>query len=139
MISATRDVFVAVLLAEETGNITHVKPEYLTLQAFAGLKTRIEAHQAAAETYEYRNLCIRKVDIVFVRPVAARSEQEFMARVTAHAQISIMRGSTVIRHDEAETLFVQYLDFHLENGQWKLSEILPQAQAAKIMASEQTV
>src|SRR5581483_10341915 len=51
-------------------------------------------NQARGVRIEYRNLCVRKVEIVHVNNRDDRRLDEFTARINAHAQTIISAGNT---------------------------------------------
>jgi len=136
MTSRVREVFLDLLLTEEAGDLSHVNPGDIMPATLTQLQASIHARISEGKAVEYRNLCVRKVDLVVVRPLPDRNNCEFMARVSAHAQTTVTQGQKVLQHDDYEKPFLKYLVFGSDNGQWKLKTILPASNAERIMAND---
>jgi predicted lipid-binding transport protein (Tim44 family) len=132
MMSKARDTFLAILLAEETGDMTHINAANLTPAAYANLVAAMDQRRTRGQTIEYRNLCVRKVDIVWLRVMPDKANCEFMARISAHAQIAIYKSGTLVSRDDCEMPFVKYLDFSHDGRQWKMQSFLSETQAMKL-------
>jgi predicted lipid-binding transport protein (Tim44 family)/uncharacterized membrane protein YgcG len=131
-----RQVFTAVYLAQEAGNPEAVPSADLFPEVAASLRQKIEAQQARGSHVEYRNLCIRKAELILVRNFANNSADEFTARIRAHAQRIVRRGGTVISADEYVVPFEEYWTFGRQENQWKLKEVLPPARGERAVAQE---
>jgi predicted lipid-binding transport protein (Tim44 family) len=57
-------------------------------------------------------------------------------RLSAHAQRIVKRGGDVVQQDEYVTPFVEFWTFGRLDNQWKLKEVLPEAQAEKAVGEE---
>jgi len=99
MLGTVRRVYLNVLLAWQDG-----RPE-----AFAGLDLSPELAQHLRDVnaanqrndcrVEYRNLCVRKVELVHVNNRDDRQLDEFTALVSAHAQVIVTRAGRVEYQD----------------------------------------
>ena len=49
---------------------------------------------------EYRNLCVRKVELLLVRNFADNTRDEFTVRISAHAQRIIRKGDQTMSEQE---------------------------------------
>ena len=87
---------------------------------------------------EFRNLCVRKVELILVRNFTDKTQDEFVARVRAHAQKILRRNGQVIRQDEDVVPFEQYLTLGRLDNRWKLKEILS-AEAGQAAVKEENL
>ena len=85
---------------------------------------------------EYRNLCVRKAELILVRNFTDTSKDEFTARISAHAQRILRKGDDIWSGQEDVTPFEEYWTFGRLDGVWKLKELLPPAKGKKKVASE---
>ena len=131
-----RQVFTGVKLAEETGDAAAVRPD-LFPDVAAHLAQQLAEQKQRGLTPEYRNLCIRKVELILVRNFADNAKDEFTARLSAHAQQFVRRadGSEVARDDYVAP-FVEFWTFGRLDNQWKLKEVLPTAEGTRALAAE---
>ncbi len=136
MLGAVRRVYLNVLLAWQDG-----RPE-----AFAALDIEPElaehlrsvncANRAGDRRVEYRNLCVRKVEIVHVNNRDDRRLDEFTALVRAHAQIIITRRDRVEYRDPDVRPIEDFWTFGRAESRWVLREILPKADGASVLRKE---
>jgi hypothetical protein len=136
MMSRARDLFLQVFLCQEAGNISHAVPEDFVPATLKELEAAIEARKINGESVEYRNLCVRNVEIALVRSYPDKAHWEYMARVNAHAQTIIARNNTFIQRDEYEMPFVKYLVFACVDDAWKLKAVLPEAKGITMVSEE---
>jgi predicted lipid-binding transport protein (Tim44 family) len=104
----------------------------------AAERLREEMRRRAAEgvTVEFRNLCVRKVDLVLVRNFADNSKDEFDARISAHAQRVRARHGRAVELDECVAPFEEYWVFGRLDGCWKMKEVLQPDRGAALVARE---
>jgi len=136
MLERARQVFIGVFGAWERGDPAAIPsvdlfPEYATK-----LAEGIRQQKADGITVEYRNLCVRKVELILVRNFADNSLDEFTVRISAHAQYVVKRGGQVIQQDEYVSPFVEYWTFGRRNGLWNLKGSLPPAEGEQALARE---
>src|SRR6266436_5541275 len=105
-------------------------------QAGVDLRQQIAKQHAAGLSVEYRNLCIRKAELILVRNFADNSQDEYTVRISAHAQKIIKRGGVAVSQDEYVTPFMEYWTFGRLNGEWKLKEVLPPARGEEAASQE---
>ena len=91
---------------------------------------------AAGTSVSYRNLCVRKVELILVRNFADNAKDEFTVRISAHAQQTANRGGEVVLQQPYVTPFEQYWTFGRLDGQWKLKSVEPQARGREAVAQE---
>ena len=136
MLGTVRRVYLNVLLAWQDG-----RPE-----AFAGLDLSPELAQHLRDVnaanqrndcrVEYRNLCVRKVELVHVNNQDDRRLDEFTALVSAHAQVIVTRASRVEYSDPDVRPLQDYWTFGRADSRWVLREILPAADGASLLRRE---
>lgn len=84
----------------------------------------------------FRNLCVRKVELVLVRNYSDNRRDEFVARVRAHAQRVRRKGDEVVSQDEDVTPFEQFLTLGRLDNRWKVKELTPPASGRAALAGE---
>ena len=125
-----------IYMARESGDEKAVKTEELFPETAARVRDEIAAMRAAGLAVDYRNFCIRKVDLVLVRNYRDNSLDEYTARVTAHALEVRRKNGEVVDEDPYVTPFEEYLTFGRLGGGWKLKEILPPASGRKTVSEK---
>ncbi len=131
-----RQVFTAVYLAQESGDPGAV-PENVLFPAVAQhLREELQTRREKGIGVEYRNLCIRKVELILVRNFDNKEDDEFTVRISAHAQKVVRRGGTVVSQEEYVTPFEDFWTFGRRDGAWKLKEVLPPAQGQAYVTAE---
>lgn len=136
MVERARQVFTDVYLAQEAGDPAVVKAADLFPEVAAHLQEEIRRRQAEGRGVENRNLCVRKVELVLVRNFAGTADDEFVTRISAHAQRVFRKHGSVLRQDEYVTPFEEYWTFGRHEGQWKLKEVLPPARGQQLVGAE---
>jgi predicted lipid-binding transport protein (Tim44 family) len=131
-----RQVFTAVKMSEEGGETAPVAAD-LFPEALAQLDGHLLARQAQGIRMEYRNFCIRKVEIVLVRNFNDNTRDEYTTRISWHAQVIVTRADgTETRHDEDVTPYVEFWTFGRRDNAWKLKEVLPAAAGEQAQQQE---
>ena len=125
MTDRARQIFADVLLAQEAGDPAAVNADELFPELAESLREEIRTRRGAGLTLEYRNLCVRKVELVLVRNLANRSDDEFVARISAHAQRAVVHNGQVRQQDEYVTPFEEFWTFGRSGHQWNLKEVVP--------------
>jgi len=67
MLERARQVFTDVMLAREAGDPTAVKDDELFPAVAVDLRQQIAKQRTAGLSIEYRNLCVRKAELILVR------------------------------------------------------------------------
>jgi predicted lipid-binding transport protein (Tim44 family) len=135
MLERVREIFLKVYLARETGDLSPVALDLFPPVA-ADLKEQTNYWKGEGIKAEYRNLCVRKVELLLVRNFADNARDEFTVRVSAHAQRVIRKGDQVLNAQEYVTPFEEYWTLGRLDGQWKLKEVLPPGQGKKAVDLE---
>jgi predicted lipid-binding transport protein (Tim44 family) len=133
--TTVRNAFVGLLTAFESQDLSPVQG---LLMPQTAERYRQEVQKMAAESrgVEYRNLCVRKVDIVLVRNYSDNDRDEFTARVSAHAQKIEKKAGSTVREDEYVSPFERYATFQKQKGEWKLREFQPPSMSQSIVQQE---
>ena len=138
MQETTRRVFLEMIAALESGNPAQVSADDFFPELAAHLKETMARDAAQGVTREYRNLCVRKVELILVRNFADKTRDEFVARVRAHAQKVLPRQGQVSQADEDVVPFEQYLTLGRLDNRWKLKEVLS-AEAGQAAVKEENL
>jgi len=85
---------------------------------------------------EYRNLCVRKAELILIRNFNDPMRDEFTVRISAHAQKIIRKGHQTLSEQTYVTPFEEYWTFGRLDGAWKLKEVLPPARGEKVVSEE---
>ena len=136
MHAMARRVFLNVLLAWQDGRPEAFTGVALSPEIDIQLRGVNAGNTAAGWKVEYRNLCVRKVEIVHVDNRDDRTLDNFTARIGAHAQVVVHRGETEVRKDPDVRAWVEFWTFGRDGRRWVLREILPDAQGDSIVARE---
>ena len=136
MLERARQIFLRVHLAEESGDPAQVPVADLFPGPAATLQERIRQRRADGVNVEYRNLCVRKAELILLRNFSDRSKDEFTARISAHAQEVVRKGDRVKSEQPDVTPFEEYWTLGRLDEQWKLKEVMPPARGQKLIAEE---
>ena len=136
MLERSRQVFLRVMLAQEAGDVTQVSEDDLFPSVVLDLRQEISRRRQAGTTIEFRNLCVRKVELVLIRNFHDNTQDEFTVRISAHAQRIVRGHATVISQEDDVTPFEEYWTLGRQGGQWKVKEVLPPAAGAAAVKAE---
>ena len=136
MINRVRLIFTDVHSALEAGTLFEVTEAELYPAIAEQFNQTMSLWKGAGKTIEYRNFCVRKVEILLVKSFDDKSKNEFTARVSAHAQRIQKQNGNVLTQDNDVTFFEEYWTFGLLDGQWKLKEAMPKAEGKGVIHSE---
>lgn len=136
MLEWARQVFLDVLLAQEAGDSAAIKADQLFPDVAEDLKKDIEQRRQKGVRLQFRNLCVRKVELILVRNYADNNKDEYTVRISAHAQKIVTQDGRTVSQEEYVTPFEQFWTFGRLDRQWKLKEILPPAEGQQLVAQE---
>jgi predicted lipid-binding transport protein (Tim44 family) len=136
MLEQARRTFLNVYLAREAGDPAGIPAADLFPNISENLQTQLVKWKKIGYSGEYRNLCVRKVEILLVRNYADNTRDEYTVRISAHAQQITQSGDKVISQEAYVTPFEEYWTFGRLDGQWKLKEILPPGQGQRAVIME---
>jgi predicted lipid-binding transport protein (Tim44 family) len=136
MLDRARQVFTKVMSAREAGDPSAIRDDDLFPDVAIDLRTQIARQLEKGLSVEYRNLCIRKVELILVRNLASKAEDEYTVRISAHAQKIIKQRGVVVSQDEYVAPFMEYWTFGRLDNQWKLKEVQPPAKGEAMVGQE---
>jgi predicted lipid-binding transport protein (Tim44 family) len=136
MLERAREVFMKVYLTKESGDPDKVPAADLFPKIAEHLRQQIDQWRRDGRRVEYRNLCVRKAELILVRNFADNSKDEYTVRITAHAQKIFYEGDKLRDQQEYVTPFEEYWTFGRLENQWKLKEVLPPAAGKKMIHVE---
>lgn len=130
MLERARQVFLDVTLAREKGDPAAIPTAELFPDVATNLQGELASLGAQGTQLEFRNLCVRKAELILVRNFSDNSKDEFTVRISAHAQRAVRRNNLLISQDADVAPFVEFWTFGRLDNEWKLKEVLPPAGAA---------
>ena len=136
MLERARQVFLRVHLAEDSTDPAQAPLSDLFPGPASALQDQIREQKASGVAVEYRNLCVRKAELLLVRNFSDRNKDEFTVRISAHAQKIVRKGDRVLSEQPYVTPFEEYWTFGRLDEQWKLKEVLPPARGKRLIAEE---
>lgn len=137
MVIRARSIFTQVHMAFEAGKLDENTEILLFPAVAAELKATLNVWKQHGNTIEYRNFCVRKVEIVLVNSYNDKSKDTFTARISAHAQVIHLKNGAVISQDTDVSPFVEFWEFGCLDNVWKLKEAKP-ASDNDIISAENT-
>lgn len=136
MMLTSRSVFLSLTGAWETGDPAAVPADDLFPELARDLHVAITKNREKGVALEFRNLSVRKVELVLVRNFADNSQDEFIARIRAHAQKVMKIAGSVVQQDDDVTAFEQFLTFGRLDGRWKQKEVVLPHEAGSLVEQE---
>jgi predicted lipid-binding transport protein (Tim44 family) len=136
MLERARQVFTKVFLARESGDVTQVPDADLFPAVALDLRQEIGKRRHDGFGIQFRNFCVRKAELVLVRNFADNARDEFVVRISAHAQRVVTKNGAVLSQDEYVKPFEEYWTFGRLGNCWALKEVLPPAQGAGLVDQE---
>ncbi len=127
MLERARQVFMNFYLAMESADPAQVPVADLFPEAAESLQKQLSHWQSEGLKTEYRNLCVRKAELILVQNFEDTSKDEFTVRISAHAQRILYKRDAVWSSQKDVMPFDEYWVFGRLNGMWKLKELLPPA------------
>jgi hypothetical protein len=138
MLNRVRLVFTKVHFAFEAGILRDEVAADLYPDIIKQFNATITDWNSSGKRIEYRNYCVRKVEILLVNSFDDKTKNEFTARVVAHAQRIQKQNGIILSQDEDVTSFEEYWTFGLFGDVWKLKEVKPSDKQAEIIAADNT-
>jgi predicted lipid-binding transport protein (Tim44 family) len=136
MLERARQVFLDVTLAREKGDPASIPTAELFPDVATSLQGELVRLGGQGTQLEFRNLCVRKAELILVRNFSDNSRDEFTVRISAHAQRAVRRNNLLISQDADVTPFVEFWTFGRLDNEWKLKEVLPPARGSELVAAE---
>jgi predicted lipid-binding transport protein (Tim44 family) len=133
MQDAARTATIALYAALEAGDVAGLR-DLAHPEEVAAVQARIDRDRASGRRVEYRNLCVRKVEIALVLNRANNERDEYLARVACHAQrVSVGGGGP---SDPDVRRFTSFLKFRRAGDRFKLAAVLPPGEGDRTAAEE---
>ena len=136
MLERARQVFLHVTLAREKGDPAGIPAAELFPEVAASLQNELVRLGGQGTKLEFRNLCVRKVELILVRNYPDNSKDEFAVRISAHAQKAVRRNNLLISQDPYVTPFTEFWTFGRLDNEWKLKEAEPPARGEEMVKTE---
>jgi predicted lipid-binding transport protein (Tim44 family) len=136
MLEAARQGFTDLYLSREAGGLSPDAESRMFPDAAKDFKAALAGQKEEGLSAEYRNFCVRRVELALVRNFSDNRRDEFLAHVFAHAQRIVKRRGTIVHEDDDVVPFDEYLTFGREAGTWKLKEAVPAGEGAEGAARE---
>lgn len=136
MLNQVRVIFGSFHLALEAGELNQGTESLLFPEIAEQFKQNMQTWQATGQSIEYRNFCVRKVDILLIKHFNDKSQNEFTARINAHAQRVLLQNGRVILKDDDVRFFREYWTFGCLDKRWKLKAMLPEHHEESLLRTE---
>ena len=136
MLERARQIFMNMFLARESGDPGQLPQADMFPNVADSLRKQLQQWQMEGRTVEYRNICVRKAELILVRNYTDPVKDEFTVRMSAHAQKIERKGHMVLSEQQYVTPFEEYWTFGRLDKVWKLKEVLPPARGEKMMTEE---
>lgn len=136
MLERARQIFLNMFLARESGDPEHLTQADMFPKVADSLHKQLQQWQMEGRTVEYRNICVRKAELILVRNYTDPVKDEFTVRISAHAQKIERKGHIVLSEQQYVTPFEEYWTFGRLDKVWKLKEVLPPSRGEKMMTEE---
>jgi len=142
MLETSRRVFLALMSSWESGEVKAEMENDLFSDMVASLREQIARNRGQGVALEFRNLCVRKVELILIRNFAENEKDEFVVRIRAHAQRIMLQGGLLAHQDGDVVPFEQHLTFGrikvsgMIEKRWRLKEILAEGEGADLVTRE---
>ncbi len=136
MLQRARQIFMNIYLARESGDPSQMPQADMFPNVAESLRKQLQQWQMEGRTVEYRNICVRKAELILVRNYTDPLKDEFTVRIGAHAQKIERKGQMILSEQQYVTPFEEYWTFGRLEKVWKLKEVLPPARGEKMMTEE---
>ena len=142
MLETSRRTFIELMTAWESGEVSAPVEADLFPEMVLSLREQIAQQRGQGVTLEFRNLCVRKVELILIRNFDENEKDEFVVRIRAHSQRIMMQGGAVAHQDDDVVPFEQHLTFgrvkisDTIEKRWRLKEILGDSEGSDLIARE---
>ena len=124
MLEGARSLFLALMLDREKGALSEDTRKLIFPDLLEHLDKQLDKVGKDKTRYEYRNLSVRKAELVLIRNFNDDEKDEYVVRIRAHAQKKIWKGDRVWCEDPDVEAWEEYWVFGSHEDQWKLKEML---------------
>jgi predicted lipid-binding transport protein (Tim44 family) len=136
MLERARQVFMSVYLARESGDPQQIPTGDIFPDVAQSLDAQMQRWKTEGLRIEYRNLCVRKAELIHVRNYTESARDEYTVRIDAHAQAVVKKGDQTVREQPYATPFEEFWTFGRLDEQWKLKEVVSISQAKQMIGME---
>ena len=136
MLERARQVFLHVTLAREQGDPAGIPAAELFPDVAKNLQGELIRLGGQGTKLEFRNLCVRTVDLILVRNFSDNTRDEFTVRISAHAQRAVRRNNLLISQDPYVAPWTEYWTFGRLDNEWKLKAVEPPARGEEMTRAE---
>lgn len=119
----TRTIFTNMMMARERNDTSGFSSDLMTSDLVEQLRGEVRQRQLGEGSIQYRNFCVRKVELATIQPGDGAAPAEITLRISWHAQITQLKRGSVASQDQYVTPRVEFCTFVLEDGIWKLKQI----------------
>ena len=136
MLERARQIFMSVYLAREVGDMQQIPTGDLFPDVAQSLGEQMQDWKTEGLKVEYRNLCVRKAELIHVRNYKEPDRDEYTVRIDAHAQQVVKKGDQTVREQPYVTPFEEFWTFGRLDEQWKLKEVVSVSKARQMIDTE---
>jgi predicted lipid-binding transport protein (Tim44 family) len=136
MMERARQIFLNLFLARESGDPAQLPQADMFPAVADSLRKQLQQWRMEGRTVEYRNICVRKAELILVRNYTDPLKDEFTVRISAHAQKIERKGKMVLSEQQYVIPFEEYWTFGRLDKVWKLKEVLPPVLGEKMMTED---
>ena len=136
MLEGARSLFLSIVLDREKGTLSEDTRTQVFPDLLEHLDLQMEKEGKNKTRYEYRNLSVRKSELVLIRNFNDDEKDEFVVRLRAHAQKRVWKNGRVWYEDPDVRAWQEYWIFGYHQERWKLREMLPDGQGEDLWKQE---
>lgn len=140
MLGTARRAFTQIQLAWQDGRPEMLAGADLDAALADELRRALAENQRQNLRVELRNFCVRKIELILIDNRDDRTQDEFTARISAHAQMIVTRAGIEVRRDPWVRAWTDYWTFGRNAGGtgWAVRAIHPPAEGSGLVARENT-
>jgi hypothetical protein len=127
-----RSVFTRVMMAQESGDPGGITTDDVLPDEANRLRDEIRGRQADGQGIQFRNFCIRKVELALIEPATDGQWAQVALRVSWHAQVVHLKGEQPVDPDAPLRVHVGLCSFALDDGKLKLVDMREDMTAAGV-------
>ncbi len=136
MLEGARSLFLVLMLDREKGTLSQDTRKLVFPDLLEHLDEQMGRVDKDKTRYEYRNLSVRKAEIVLIRNFNDDEKDEYVVRIRAHAQTRIWKDGKLALDDPDVRAWQEYWVFGSHQDQWKLKEMLIDGQGEPLWEQE---
>lgn len=136
MLSVVRKTFTKVHVSLSALELDTEIPSLMTPEALAQLRQSLDDQKTEGTRIEYRNFCIRKIEIVLVENGSKAKEDQFFARISAHAHRIMNTQGNLKNLDSTVLPFEEIWHFVRQGDSWSFKGVVPSVDHNKVVKRE---